>query len=50
MKEEYDAIHRAGFVLQIDRPNLAMGRHLAFPEVSKAMAEGARLASKQLWK
>ncbi len=36
MKEEYDAIHRAGFVLQIDCPDLAMGRHLAFPEISNA--------------
>jgi 5-methyltetrahydropteroyltriglutamate--homocysteine methyltransferase len=36
MKEEYDAIHQAGFVLQIDCPDLAMGRHLAFPEVSNA--------------
>ena len=36
MKDEYDAIHRAGFVLQIDCPDLAMGRHLAFPEVSNA--------------
>jgi 5-methyltetrahydropteroyltriglutamate--homocysteine methyltransferase len=36
MKEEYDAIHRAGFVLQVDCPDLAMGRHLAFPEVSNA--------------
>ena len=26
----------AGFVLQIDCPDLAMGRHLAFPEVSNA--------------
>ena len=31
MKEEYDAIYQAGFVLQIDCPDLAMGRHLAFP-------------------
>jgi 5-methyltetrahydropteroyltriglutamate--homocysteine methyltransferase len=36
MKEEYDAIHRAGFVLQIDCPDLAMGRHLAFPDASTA--------------
>ena len=36
MKEEYDAIHRAGFVLQIDCPDLAMGRHLAFPDLSIA--------------
>jgi len=44
MKEEYDAIHRAGFVLQIDCPDLAMGRHLGFPELSNAefvrIAEG----------
>jgi 5-methyltetrahydropteroyltriglutamate--homocysteine methyltransferase len=36
MKEEYDAIHRAGFVLQVDCPDLAMSRHLAFPELSNA--------------
>ena len=36
MKEEYDAIARAGFVLQIDCPDLAMSRHLAFPELSNA--------------
>src|SRR5713101_4282884 len=44
MKEEYDAIHRAGFILQVDCPDLAMGRHLAFPELSNAefvkIAEG----------
>ena len=44
MKEEYDAIHRAGFMLQIDCPDLAMGRHLAFPDLSAAefvkVAEG----------
>src|SRR5207247_9473149 len=44
MKEEYDAIHRAGFVLQIDCPDLAMSRHLRFPELSNAefvrIAEG----------
>jgi len=36
MKEEYDAIHRAGFVLQVDCPDLGMGRHLAFPDLSNA--------------
>ena len=36
MKEEYDAIHRAGFILQVDCPDLAMSRHLAFPELSNA--------------
>lgn len=34
MKEEYDAIYRAGFILQVDCPDLAMGRHLAFPDLS----------------
>ena len=36
MKEEYDAIVRAGFVLQVDCPDLAMSRHLAFAELSTA--------------
>jgi len=30
MKSEYDAIVGAGFLLQIDCPDLAMGRHIAF--------------------
>lgn len=34
MKEEYDAVVQAGFVLQVDCPDLAMGRHLAFPDLS----------------
>jgi 5-methyltetrahydropteroyltriglutamate--homocysteine methyltransferase len=34
MKEEYDAIAQAGFVLQVDCPDLAMGRHLRFPDLS----------------
>ena len=34
MKVEYDAIHRAGFILQIDAPDLAMGRHNQFPDSS----------------
>ncbi len=34
MKEEYEAIHRAGFLLQVDCPDLAMGRHLQFPDLS----------------
>ncbi len=32
MKEEYDAIHQAGFLLQLDCPDLAMGRHLQFAD------------------
>jgi 5-methyltetrahydropteroyltriglutamate--homocysteine methyltransferase len=30
MKTEYDAINRAGFMLQLDCPDLAMGRHIQF--------------------
>ena len=30
MKDEYDAIHKAGFVLQLDCPDLAVGRHTRF--------------------
>jgi len=36
MQEEYEAIVQAGFVLQVDCPDLAMGRHLAFPHLSTA--------------
>jgi 5-methyltetrahydropteroyltriglutamate--homocysteine methyltransferase len=32
MKTEYDAIHQAGFILQVDCPDLAMGRHIQFPD------------------
>ncbi|MFQ6026642.1 MAG: cobalamin-independent methionine synthase II family protein [Dehalococcoidia bacterium] len=34
MREEYNAIHQAGFLLQVDCPDLAMGRHLRFPDLS----------------
>jgi len=30
MRVEYEAIHEAGFLLQIDCPDLAMGRHIQF--------------------
>ncbi len=36
MKTEYDAIHRAGFLLQVDCPDLAMGRHIQFDDLSVA--------------
>lgn len=32
MKQEYDAIHAAGFLLQLDCPDLAMGRHFQFAD------------------
>src|SRR2546428_457967 len=82
MKEEYDAIHRAGFRLQVDCPELVAQRLVHYAEVVgrerviagtdcgfatfarsaaqvepeiawaklKAMAEGARIASAQLWR
>ncbi len=34
LKVEYEAITNAGFLLQIDSPDLAMGRHLKFAEQS----------------
>jgi 5-methyltetrahydropteroyltriglutamate--homocysteine methyltransferase len=36
MKPEYDAIVGAGFVLQIDCPDLAMARHTGFQELSES--------------
>lgn len=34
MKEEYNAIHQGGFLLQVDCPDLAMGRHIQFADDS----------------
>jgi 5-methyltetrahydropteroyltriglutamate--homocysteine methyltransferase len=34
MRNEYEAIHQAGFILQIDCPDLAMGRHIQFADKS----------------
>ncbi|ETW96270.1 MAG: hypothetical protein ETSY1_27340 [Candidatus Entotheonella factor] len=34
MKQEFDAIHQAGFLLQLDCPDLAAARHLYFAEAS----------------
>ena len=36
MREEYEAIVKAGFVLQIDCPDLAMSRHATFQDMSEA--------------
>jgi 5-methyltetrahydropteroyltriglutamate--homocysteine methyltransferase len=36
MKVEYNAIHQAGFLLQVDCPDLAMGRHIQFADASLA--------------
>jgi 5-methyltetrahydropteroyltriglutamate--homocysteine methyltransferase len=35
MQEEYEAIANAGFVLQLDCPDLAMARHTSFQELSE---------------
>ena len=35
MQEEYEAIVNAGFVLQLDCPDLAMARHTSFQELSE---------------
>ena len=43
MKEEYEAIADAGFVLQLDCPDLAMGRHIQFADAS--LAEFRRMAA-----
>jgi 5-methyltetrahydropteroyltriglutamate--homocysteine methyltransferase len=34
MRHEYEAVARAGFVLQIDCPDLAMGRHIQYARLS----------------
>jgi 5-methyltetrahydropteroyltriglutamate--homocysteine methyltransferase len=36
MQEEYEAIAEAGFVLQLDCPDLAMARHTSFQDLSEA--------------
>jgi 5-methyltetrahydropteroyltriglutamate--homocysteine methyltransferase len=36
MRHEYEAVARAGFVLQIDCPDLAMGRHIQFAHLDLA--------------
>lgn len=35
MRPEYEAIVAAGFLLQLDSPDLAMGRHLAFKDLDE---------------
>ena len=36
MREEYECVARAGIVLQIDCPDLAMGRHIQYADLSSA--------------
>jgi 5-methyltetrahydropteroyltriglutamate--homocysteine methyltransferase len=46
LREEYEAIVGAGFLLQIDCPDLAMGRHILFAEES--VAEFRHMAALQI--
>ena len=44
MRHEYEAVARAGFVLQVDCPDLGMGRHIQFADLSlEAFRATARL-------
>jgi 5-methyltetrahydropteroyltriglutamate--homocysteine methyltransferase len=44
MRHEYEAVARAGFVLQIDCPDLAMGRHIQYAALSiEEFRKAARL-------
>jgi 5-methyltetrahydropteroyltriglutamate--homocysteine methyltransferase len=44
MRHEYEAVARAGFVLQIDCPDLAMGRHIQYATLStEEFRKAARL-------
>ena len=45
MQEEYEAITEAGFVLQLDCPDLAMARHTSFQDLSEGGFPEARRLS-----
>ncbi len=36
LRSEYEAVHAAGFLLQIDCPEIAMGRHIDYQDLSDA--------------
>jgi 5-methyltetrahydropteroyltriglutamate--homocysteine methyltransferase len=46
LKEEYEAIHRAGFILQIDAPDLGSARHNQYQHLSEA--EFLRIADRNI--
>jgi 5-methyltetrahydropteroyltriglutamate--homocysteine methyltransferase len=46
LKEEYEAIHRAGFILQIDAPDLGSARHNQYQHLSDA--EFLRIADRNV--
>ena len=45
MREEYEAIVTAGFLLQIDCPDLAMSRHATFQDLTRGRLPQARAVS-----
>ena len=49
MRQEYETIARGGLVLQIDCPDLGMGRHIQYADLSLAglAQEGARCTSRR---
>jgi 5-methyltetrahydropteroyltriglutamate--homocysteine methyltransferase len=46
LRPEYEAIHKAGYTLQLDCPDLAMNRHMSF--AGKPVAEFRRAAGRNL--
>jgi 5-methyltetrahydropteroyltriglutamate--homocysteine methyltransferase len=46
LKQEYEAIHRAGFILQIDAPDLGSARHNQYQHLSQA--EFLRIADRNI--
>src|SRR5579864_1189875 len=36
MRPEYETVHRAGFILQLDCPDLGMGRHIQYADLTTA--------------
>ncbi len=46
LKEEYEAIHRAGFILQIDAPDLGSARHNQYQHLSET--EFLRIADRNI--
>jgi 5-methyltetrahydropteroyltriglutamate--homocysteine methyltransferase len=46
MRHEYETVAKAGFVLQIDCPDLAMGRHIQFADLS--LAEFRKMAAQNI--
>lgn len=45
MRHEYEAIHAAGLVLQVDSPDLALGRHMAFKDRMRTTSCASRPAT-----